>query len=228
MMKIILIVFAFYSMAFAGRPLKSVDAFPLGKNLFQIEFASDTYYSDNKYSLMMPAVITYGAGNYTDIQMGISFHPSKGRPVESFDLGFKQFLYGTDLFETSVASGLTSDINNISLQSTAGYLNLILSLKLEPFTLHYNAGYSNDFNEWDSHEFYASAGGEYLLTERIILAADAGFSSNKIFDSGQFHYYSLIGFSYLVLDNFSIDTGLNFCYKQKLVDLVTFGTTVKL
>jgi hypothetical protein len=77
-------------------------------------------------------------------------------------------------------------------------------------------------------EFFSSVGGEYMLKDRLIVAADAGFSSTITLIEKQFSYYSLVGFSYLIIDNISIDTGLKFCYQQKLVDLFTFGTTVKL
>jgi hypothetical protein len=76
-------------------------------------------------------------------------------------------------------------------------------------------------------EFFSSVGGEYMLKDRLIVAADAGFSSTITLIEKQF-IFSLVGFSYLIIDNISIDTGLKFCYQQKLVDLFTFGTTVKL
>lgn len=216
---------------FAGRPLKSNDAFTLGRHYFQLELASEFINLGNQGSVVFPIAITYGITDNTDFFFGsslLSNESSNGSiTFEFIDLGIKQNLFTSDIFNFAFASGLSSAVIESNLNSPTAFFSLINSFNFNDFTLHFNLGYNQNFGEGEYNDiWFTSVGSEFSLSDKITLVADMGIGRDPSISCSTIQSYTLLGFSYSLFDYLSIDTGLCFSFQHVTkVETITTGLT---
>lgn len=216
---------------FAARPLKSNDAFTLGRYLFQLEFSSDIITSEEQNFSSFPVALTYGLTDDTDLFIGSSVSSNRlfnGRVnIDCIDVGFKQNIISSSVFNFSFASGLSSQYTESSFTSPSAFFNLISSVSFGDIVLHYNLGYKQNFNAEEFKDlWFTSFGAEYQVTERIILAADFGLGRDPSIHCSTPQSYGLIGASYSIFDILSLDSGISFSFQHSTkIEMLTTGFT---
>jgi hypothetical protein len=220
------------NLSFAGRPLKSNDASTLGRHYFQIELASDIINLNNQQYAVFPVALTYGLGDNTDLFLGsllFSNSSSNGYiSFECFDLGIKQNLITSDVYNFAFASGLSSAVIESNLSSPSAFFSLINSFSFNDLTLHFNLGYNQNFGEEEFRDiWFTSFGAEFAVSDKLTLAADMGIGRDPSVNCSTVQSYSLIGFSYSLFDNLSLDTGLSFSFQHiTKIEMLTTGFTL--
>ena len=228
------IIISIYYLTYAARPLKTNDAYTIGKSRFQLEISSDitNEYDGKQFSL--PAVLTLGISNETDLFVCTSVGHGAGSnnflSFECIDLGFKQNILSLEKYNLSIATGLSSLINENGLNSPAAFFNLINSVRIENLSLHHNLGYNQNFNDEEFKDiWFSSVGCEYRLEEKIILAADLGIGRDPSIHRSTIQSYAMIGVSYSLISNITIDTGLSYTFQKSVrFELLTTGVTLSL
>jgi hypothetical protein len=221
-------------LSFAGRPLKSNDAFTLGKHYFQLELASDIINLGNQHSAFFPIALTYGFADNTDLFLGsLLFSNSSANgsiTFECVDLGIKQNLITSDVYNFAFASGLSSAVIESNLSSPSAFFNLINSFNFNDLTLHFNLGYNQNFGEEEFRDiWFTSFGAELAASDKLTLAIDMGIGRDPSINCSTVQSYSLIGFSYSLFDNLSLDAGLSFSFQHiTKVEMLTTGFTLLL
>ena len=228
--KVIILIVIDSSIAFASRPLKSDDAFTLGRNLFQLELAYEII-PETGFSL--PVSSAYGIWENTDILINVSFNNSSNGSIMAFeciDLEAKKYLTSILGFEIATKFGFSSVIEKGFVSSPLGSLILISSLNINSFNFHFNCGYANNKNEGEfSDLWFGSVACEYFLNDQITIGTDLGIGRNPSFYFSSPTGYALLGVSYKLLDSVSIDTGLNITFnEQSKFDMFTSGLTIVL
>ena len=219
------------SLLFAARPLKSNDAFTLGRYSFQLEIASDIITTDDQHFSAFPVAITYGLTDATDLFLGSAVFSNRlfsgNLSIECIDIGFKQNLVSSELFNLSFASGLTSQYFESNFSSPSAFFNLITSLSLGDLTLHYNLGYNQNFRDEEFKDiWFTSFGAELSLSNKIILGADMGIGRDPSIHCSTPQSYALVGASYSLFNKLSLDTGLSFSFQHTTkVEMLTTGLT---
>ena len=232
--RLYIILLLLINIAYAGRPLKSDDAFTLGSNSFQFEFASEISYGDNSSSLFFPFTSTYGISNQTDIVFNLTFFSSANTytlsSLNCIDLSFKQNLFATDNFLFSIKSGFSSSIENGSTTSPLASFFLISSTKLNFVDVHLSLGYIQNSSDEENNDLWsASLACELPLSDLLTLASEVGVSRNASIYCKVPESYSLIGIAFNLTDNFVLDAGVNVSYQHSIkIDLFTSGLTLSL
>jgi len=226
--RILFLIVLYSSVAFASRPLKSDDAFTLGRNLFQLELAYEII-PETGFSL--PVSSAYGIWENTDILLNVSFNNSSNGSLMAFeciDLEAKQYLMSILEFEIATKFGFSSVIDKGSVGLPLASVVLISSLNINSFNLHFNCGYGNNKNEGEfSDLWFGSIACEYFLNDQIIIGTDIGIGRNTSLYFRSPTGYSLLGVSYKILDSVLIDTGLNITFnEQSKFDMFTSGLTI--
>jgi len=220
------------TITFAGRPLKSDDAFTLGYNSVQFELASEFFSENNFSSLFFPFTTTYGISNQTDIVFNLTFFSSAGtyKPssLNCVDLGFKQNIFTINNFLLSIKSGLSSSIENGFTTSPVAFFSLVSTTELNSVNVHLNLGYNQNFSDGENNDLWiASLACELPLSDLLILAAEAGVSRNPSIYCQVPESYSLMGISFNLSDNLVLDAGINVSYQHSTkIDLFTSGLTL--
>ncbi len=218
-------------LSFAARPLKSNDAFNLGKYAFQLEIASDIITLEDYHFSAFPVTITYGLTDATDLFIGSLATTNRlfngNLYFDCIDVGFKQNIVSSEDFNFSFASGLSSQFIDASISSPSAFFNLITSISTGDISFHYNLGYNQNFNAEEFKDlWFTSLGIEYQFTEKIILAADFGLGRDPSIHCTIPKSYGLIGASYNIFNNFSFDTGISFSFQHTTkVEMLTTGLT---
>lgn len=217
--------------SFAARPLKSNDAFTLGRYLFQLEFSSDIIASEEQNFSSFPVAITYGLTDQTDLFIGSSVSSSRlfnGRiNIDCIDVGFKQNIISSSVFNFAFATGLSSQYTESSFTSPSAFFNLISTISFSDISLHYNLSYNQNFNDEEFKDlWFTSFSAEYQVNEKIILAADFGLGRDPSIHCSTPQSYGLIGASYSIFDNLSLDSGISFSFQHKTkIEMLTTGFT---
>lgn len=232
-MKIIIpiIVFCFSINVFASRPLKSDDAFTLGRKLFQLEIATEIM---NQENLNLPITSTYGIFDNTDLLLGFSLCNSSTTNsrinFECLNIGFKQQLVSIYGLDVSTKFQISTEMGNNIFASSSSSIMLITSRSISSFNFHLNFGYAIDnIENGNSNLWFASAACEYLMNDQITIGIDFGITRNPSIYFSNPIGYSLIGISAKIFDSFSLDTGINITYDDKSrVDMFTTGLTIQI
>jgi len=226
--KILFLIVLYSSIAFASRPLKSDDAFTLGRNLFQLELA---YEIAPGIGTSLPVSSAYGIWDNTDILLNVSLNNSSNSSLMAFeciDIEAKQYLTSVLDFSISTKFGLSSVIEKSSITSPMLSIMLISSLNINSFNVHFNCGYASNKNEDKfSDLWFGSVACEYFLNDQITIGTDFGISRNPSLYFSSPTGYALLGVSYKIFDSVSMDTGLNITFNEKSkFDMFTTGLTI--
>ena len=230
----ILLLLLYANILFAARPLKSNDAFTLGSNIFQIEFSSDIFHSDNRYLLSLPLVFTFGISTQSDLFFASSFltnsNSCEGSYIDCLDIGIKQNISSSKVFNFAFLSGLSSSVVESKFSSPTAFFCIISTLLFDNISLHYNLGYNQNFEKQEFKDlWFVSIGVEYFLSDILNLATDFGIGRDPSIHCSTPQSYSLFGFSYFLFHNFSVDSGISFSFQHfTRIDLITIGFTLSI
>jgi hypothetical protein len=217
---------------YAGRPLKSDDAFTLGRYLFQLELASEYLTVENSRYFSFPITSTFGLSDHTDFILNFSFNylpnSKSSFGLGCTDFGVKQLLFNTEEISLSFKSGLSAEIVNNKLSSPSAFFGIVTSVELALVKLHFNVGYNQNEAEDEYKDlWFFSIAGEIPLNDQTSFALDLGIGRDPSIHCTKPESYLLVGAVYNLTENIAVDVGINFSvHHSTKLDLFTSGFTI--
>ncbi len=220
------LTFLFVSNSYAVHPLITDDTGTQGKDKFQLEVNGE--YSNDNENTTTEISATFSAGIRDNIDLVVrlpyQFLRNKGEEgiktsdngISDMSIELKWRFYEKDGLSLALKPGIiipTGDENKGLGDGKISYsLFLIKTKEMEPFTFHFNLGYTKNKKELRDIWHYSLAG-EYKVTKPLRIVANVGGESNPDRGSHVHPLFLLGGVIYSVSENFDIDfgvkTGLN-------------------
>ena len=220
------LTFLFVSNSYAVHPLITDDTGTQGKGKFQLEVNGE--YSNDNGNTTTEISATFSAGIRDNIDLVVrlpyQFLRNKGEEgiktsdngISDMSIELKWRFYEKDGLSLALKPGIiipTGDENKGLSDGKMSYsLFLIKTKEMEPFTFHFNLGYTKNRKELRDIWHYSLAG-EYKVTKPLRIVANVGGESNPDRGSHVHPLFLLGGLIYSVNENFDIDfgvkTGLN-------------------
>lgn len=243
---------------FAAHPMITDDAGTLGKGTIQVELNGDigtdkqsigggSFGDVNNSPSQIATTVGAGVTDKIDLTIGMT-RPWGGGDVAGirfndagsvdFSLFMKWQVFEQEEFSIAVKPqfGYSYAVNVPGDDHTLSYsATLILSKELEPFAVHFNAGYTyNDYNlaavrDISRSDIWSvSLAATYEIIKDLKLCADFGTSTNPIKAVSEMPVYGLGGFMYSLNKNLDLSAGAKFGLTEPETDFTgTFGITLK-
>jgi hypothetical protein len=236
------------SISFAARPLVTDDSGTVGKGGFQVELGVETFsWQDREDGVKFKdteasGVFTYGLLDNIDIvaRFPCVWGKVKENGATVFDanrlsdisLEAKWRFFEKDGFGLALKPGITLPTGNDKKGFGTGRvtygITFIASKELEPFGLHFNAGYTRNENKVDERKdlFSVSLAATYEVIKGLNMVGDIGTGSNTDSSISTAPAFALVGLNYAVNDHIMLDAGYKFGLNKQEVDYaITAGIT---
>jgi len=230
------------SVSFAARPLVTDDSGTVGKGKFQVELGVEIFsWQDREDGVKTEETGTEASGGFTygildniDVVAGFPYvwGKAKENSVTVFDanrpsdisLEAKWRFFEKDGFGLALKPGITlptgNDKKGFGTGRTTYGITFIASKELEPFGLHFNAGYTRNENKIDERKdlLSASVAATYEVIKGLNVVGDIGIGSNTDASISTAPAFALVGLNYAVNDHIMLDAGYKFGLNKQEVD----------
>lgn len=208
----------FIGNVFAGHPLRGDDAVTVGANNIQLELLSDFSYGRGGNHLSVPLTLTYGLFNNADVIVAMPYNYCDQNKDEwgasDISLEFKYAFYLSENFHVAVKPVVSFPTANHVTGFGNGEMNygfnISISRASNEINLHLNSGYcfSGYGGEAKAHQWNVSLGGEWMISDSVIVLAETGISENYLKNINKKPIYVLLGLNYTLNDYITISLGL--------------------
>ena len=228
--------------SFAARPLVTDDAGTLGKGKVQAEFGVEwSSWKDREDGITRKetgteasGVFTYGATDSIDLVAGVPYQWGKTKEAgvtvcdkngfSDVSLEAKWRFLEKDGFGLALKPGVTFPTGDYKKGCSTGRvaygLTFIASKEMDPFGIHFNAGYTRNENKIEERKdlWSASLAGTYEAIKGLNIVADVGFERNADPAVKTAPAFALVGLNYAITENIVLDTGFKFGLNKQEVD----------
>jgi hypothetical protein len=231
----------FLSSAFAERPLRTDDAYTIGKGTFQVETGLDYLRSDNHdKEFATTLTLSYGVLEQMDMEVGGAYlfvYPDEGEKENGFgDTALKikyRLLDQKDWIPSFAVSGTlilptASESKGLGSGKKDFTLNTIFTWNLsKTFQLHANLGYTFTGEHGVNNELNYSGAVQFSLSDKWALVGEIVGVNNFNGRKGDDPFSGLLGTQYLITDRFVWDTGVEIGMSKAAPDFrFTTGLTL--
>jgi hypothetical protein len=232
----VLIAFMTPTALFAAMPLVTDDAGTVGKGKIQIELGGEaSSHKDNEDGVTVKekgieasGTFTYGLADPLDLVLGIPYMWArveedgetmiKDNGIGDISLEVKWRFFEKEGFSFALKPGITFPTGNDNKGFGSGRMTygllFIATKELEPFAVHFNAGYVRNENDIDERKdiYKASLAAEWKVAKSLRVVADTGIERNADPASITNPAFALVGIIYSLTENIDLDAG----FKQGL------------
>ena len=230
------------SSSFAARPLVTDDSGTVGKGKFQVELGVESSSRKNteddveikETGTELSGVFTYGVTDSIDMVVGFPYSWKKvkedGETVfdanrfSDVSMEVKWRFYEKDGLGFALKPRVTLPTGNEEKgfgTGRAGYgLTFIASKEMEPFSFHFNAGYTMNDNKVEERKdiWSASVAATFEAAKGLNLVGNTGVERNADPEVQTAPAFALVGLNYSLNDHIMLDAGFKFGLNKQEVD----------
>jgi len=209
------------SNSYAAHPLITDDTGTQGTGKFQLEVNGE-YSNDNGNTITeISAILSAGIRDNIDLVITMPYqflrtkdeagHKTSENGISDVSIELKWRFYEKDGLSLALKPGIIIPIGDENKGLSDGKMSyslfLIKTKEMEPFTFHFNLGYTKNRKELRDIWHYSLAG-EYRVIKPLRIVANVGGETNPDRNSHVHPLFLLGGVIYSVSENFDIDFGV--------------------
>ena len=209
------------SNSYAAHPLITDDTGTQGTGKFQLEVNGE-YSNDNGNTITeISAILSAGIRDNIDLVITMPYqflrtkdeagHKTSENGISDVSIELKWRFYEKDGLSLALKPGIIIPIGDENKGLSDGKMSyslfLIKTKEMEPFTFHFNLGYTKNRKELRDICHYSLAG-EYRVIKPLRIVANVGGETNPDRNSHVHPLFLLGGVIYSVSENFDIDFGV--------------------